>query len=119
MAAESNNLDEILTPFYQRATEAEERLAKLEASLSKNKEEQSKLISELRLELENAKAEQISEREKAIKEVKELTAENGKLKYRIIHLVRAVREADAAALEFVSSKLKETNLVDDAKLPAR
>ncbi|KAL7097847.1 hypothetical protein ACP275_10G169100 [Erythranthe tilingii] len=112
MAAESNNLEEILTPFHQRATEAEERLAKLEASLSKNEEsgneEQSKLISELRLELENAKAEQISEREKAIKEVKELTAENGKLKYRIIHLVRAVREADAAALEFISSKLKET-----------
>ncbi|KAL3632507.1 hypothetical protein CASFOL_025491 [Castilleja foliolosa] len=99
MASQSNNLEQILEPFYQRASEAEDRLARLEASLAKNKEsvndEQLKLVSELQLELENAKAEQVAEREKAKKEVQHLTTENEKLKYRIIHLVRALKEADS------------------------
>ncbi|GFP90946.1 hypothetical protein PHJA_001238600 [Phtheirospermum japonicum] len=96
MAAESNNLEEILKPFYQRASEAEDRLARLEASVAKNKEygndEQLKLVTELQSELENAKAEQVAEREKAMKEVQHLTTENAKLQYRIIHLVRALKE---------------------------
>ncbi|KAK6149124.1 hypothetical protein DH2020_016649 [Rehmannia glutinosa] len=99
MAVESNNLDEILRPFYQRASEAEDRLTKLEASLASNKdsgnEEQLKLVSELQSKLEFMKAEQVAEREKAMKEVQHLTAENAKLQYRIIHLVRALKEADS------------------------
>ncbi|KAI3471624.1 hypothetical protein Pfo_028274 [Paulownia fortunei] len=94
MAAESNNLAEILIPFYQRASEAEDRLARLEASLPETKE-QLKLVGELQSKLENAKAEQVAEREKAMKEVQHLTAENAKLQYRIIHLVRALKEADS------------------------
>ncbi|KAL8489484.1 hypothetical protein ACS0TY_024909 [Phlomoides rotata] len=99
MAAESNNLEEILIPFYQRASEAEDRLARLEASLARNKEsgseEQLKLVGELQSKLENAKAEHLAEKEKAAKEVQYLTAENAKLHYRIIHLLRALKEADS------------------------
>ncbi|KAH6818752.1 hypothetical protein C2S51_002355 [Perilla frutescens var. frutescens] len=99
MAAESNNLEEILRPFYQRASEAENRLARLEASLSRNKEsgndEQLKLAGEIQSQLENVKAEQLAEREKAVNEIRKLTAENAKLEYRIIHLLRALKEADS------------------------
>ncbi|KAK4412922.1 hypothetical protein Salat_2939400 [Sesamum alatum] len=99
MAAESNNLEEILRPFYQRASEAEDRLARLEATLAGKKEsgneELLKLVNELESKLETAKAEQVAEREKAMKEVQYLTAENAKLQYRIIHLVRALKEADS------------------------
>ncbi|KAG8372003.1 hypothetical protein BUALT_Bualt12G0021500 [Buddleja alternifolia] len=98
MAAESNNLEEMLKPFYQRASEAEDRLARLEAALARNKDsgngEQLKLVGELQSKLENGKAEQVAEREKAKKEIQQLTAENAKLQYRIIHLVRALKEAD-------------------------
>ncbi|KAL6523257.1 hypothetical protein OROGR_016860 [Orobanche gracilis] len=98
MAAESNNIEDILKPFYRRASEAEDRLARLEASLTRNKEtgndEQLKLVSELKSELEDVKAEQVAEREKATKEVEHLATENAKLQYRIIHLVRALKEAD-------------------------
>ncbi|KAL1549922.1 hypothetical protein AAHA92_17946 [Salvia divinorum] len=96
MAAESNNLDETLRPFYQRASEAEDRLARLEASLAKNKgsgnDEQLKLVGDLQSQLESAKALQLAEREKGTKELQRLTAENAKLEYRIIHLVRALKE---------------------------
>ncbi|CAA0812776.1 Unknown protein [Striga hermonthica] len=99
MASESNNLGELLRPFYRRASEAEDRLGKLEDLLSRNKEygneEQNKLVSELQSELENVKAEKVAEREKAMKEVQHLTTENAKLQYRIIHLVRALKEADS------------------------
>ncbi|XP_057784868.1 uncharacterized protein LOC131002383 [Salvia miltiorrhiza] len=98
MAAESNNLEEILKPFYQRASEAEDRLARLEASLARNKEsgndKQLKLVGELQSQLESAKAKQLAESEKAMKELQRLSAENAKLEYRIIHLVRALKEAD-------------------------
>ncbi|KAB2013072.1 hypothetical protein ERO13_D09G117400v2 [Gossypium hirsutum] len=86
--------EELLKPFYQRATEAEERLSRLEAVLAGNKDagnqELSQLISELQAKLEDANAETLSEREKA----KKLTMENEKLKYRIAHLVQAVKVAD-------------------------
>ncbi|KAL6530489.1 hypothetical protein OROMI_028378 [Orobanche minor] len=97
MAAESNNIEEILRPFYRRASEAEDRLTRLEASLTRNKEtgndEQLKLVSELKSELEDVKAKQVAERE-AMKEMEHLATENAKLQYRIIHLVRALKEAD-------------------------
>ncbi|KAA3449432.1 Serine/threonine-protein kinase TAO1-A [Gossypium australe] len=90
--------EELLKPFYQRATEAEERLSRLEAVLAGNKgngrdagnQELSQLISELQAKLEDANAETLSEREKA----KKLAMENEKLKYRIAHLVQAVKVAD-------------------------
>lgn len=74
-----------------------DRLARLEASLARNKEsgsdQQLKLLGELQSQLQNAKAEQLAEREKAMKEIRQLAAENAKLEYRIIHLVRALKEA--------------------------
>ncbi|KAM5558672.1 hypothetical protein ABKV19_020385 [Rosa sericea] len=73
-------LDQTLKPFYQRASEAEDRLTRLEAALASKKDsgnkDHSKLISELQ------------------EENKKLTAENAKLQYRIHHLVQAVRDAD-------------------------
>ncbi|KAL2535030.1 hypothetical protein Adt_08381 [Abeliophyllum distichum] len=96
--AESNNLETTLKPFYQRASEAEDRLARLEAALSEKKdsgnEELLKRVSELQSELENVKSEQVAERQKATIELQQLTVENEKLKYRITHLIRAVKEAD-------------------------
>ncbi|XP_062004059.1 uncharacterized protein LOC133721453 [Rosa rugosa] len=73
-------LDQTLKPFYQRASEAEDRLTRLEAALASKKDsgnkDDSKLISELQ------------------EENKKLAAENAKLQYRIHHLVQAVRDAD-------------------------
>ncbi|PRQ44831.1 hypothetical protein RchiOBHm_Chr3g0483561 [Rosa chinensis] len=73
-------LDQTLKPFYQRASEAEDRLTRLEAALASNKDsgnkDHSKLISELQ------------------EENKKLAAENAKLQYRINHLVQAVRDTD-------------------------
>ncbi|KAL3841278.1 hypothetical protein ACJIZ3_025869 [Penstemon smallii] len=99
MAAESNNIEQVLKPFYQRASEAENRLARLEATLAGEKdygnEEKLKLVGELQSKLDNAIAERVAEREKALKEVQYLTVENAKLQYRIIHLVRALEVADS------------------------
>ncbi|KAE8690014.1 6-phosphogluconate dehydrogenase family protein [Hibiscus syriacus] len=99
--------EELLKPFYKRAIEAEERLSRLEAVLAGikvmvdvfMKSGAFPLISELQAKLEVANAEALSEREKA----KQLTMENEKLKYRISHLVQAVKEADQK-LECVKSK---------------
>ncbi|KAL9398324.1 hypothetical protein Peur_007285 [Populus x canadensis] len=89
------NLEGVLKPFYQRASEAEDRLSRLEASVASNRdagsEEHLKTISELQAKLEGANAELALEREKA----KKLAVENGKLQYRVIHLVHAIREGDA------------------------
>ncbi|KAF7804060.1 uncharacterized protein G2W53_043171 [Senna tora] len=89
-----NDLQNTLKPFYQRAAEAEERLSRLEAALSSKKsagnEEHLKVIDDLQSKLEKANGELVSEKEKAQK----LAAENEKLQYRIIHLLRAIKEAD-------------------------
>ncbi|KAF3441993.1 hypothetical protein FNV43_RR15909 [Rhamnella rubrinervis] len=81
-----------LKPFFQRASEAEDRLSRLEAALASKKdtgnEENLKMISELQSKLEDANAQLISEREKSQK----LAEENAKLQYRIHHLVRALKE---------------------------
>ncbi|KAF2289374.1 hypothetical protein P3X46_009243 [Hevea brasiliensis] len=88
------DLAEILKPFYRRATEAEDRLSRLEVALASKKdaenEELLKTISELQSKLEGANAELASEQEKA----KNLAMENAKLQYRILHLVRAVHDGD-------------------------
>ncbi|KAJ9695904.1 hypothetical protein PVL29_011062 [Vitis rotundifolia] len=78
--------------------ELKDRLSKLEAALSSKKdsgnEELLKMISDLQSKLQHAEAEQISEREKAQKDIQKLTVENAKLHYRVTHLVRALKEAD-------------------------
>ncbi|KAI3896257.1 hypothetical protein MKX03_032755 [Papaver bracteatum] len=94
-----NGMQVILKPFYQRASEAEERLSKLEASLATTKKdsgdyESEKLVSQLRAELEEAKSEQMTAQEK----IKDLEKQNAKLEYRIIHLIRAVRVSDEEVL---------------------
>ncbi|CDP14163.1 unnamed protein product [Coffea canephora] len=93
-----SNLPEILKPFYQRAAEAETRLERLEAAIASDRnagnDELLNKVRELQSKLENVKAEQALEREKAQKELKQLNAENAKLQYRITHLVRAVKDAD-------------------------
>ncbi|KAG1371179.1 hypothetical protein COCNU_16G002730 [Cocos nucifera] len=97
----SKNLSEVLKPFYQRASEAEDRLAKLEALLAKKgdsdneNKEISSVVKDFQSKIETAQAELKSEREKASKEIQKLAAENLKLQYRITHLVRALKEADS------------------------
>ncbi|KAM6568262.1 hypothetical protein CsatB_016247 [Cannabis sativa] len=92
-------LGDSLKPFFHRASEAEERLSRLEAALATKKdagnEELLKVISELQSKLESTNAELVSESEKARK----LAVENAKLQYRIQHLVWAVEKADHHELE--------------------
>eukprot|EP00249_Psilotum_nudum_P000958 c13192_g1_i1 orf=353-700(-) len=97
----ASDLPDFLRPFYDRATEAEERLAKLEAFLNTSKddmqiqpEELLDLLVELRQKIQNAKVEQEAEKEKAQKSLEKLIVENAKLQYRITHLVRALKESD-------------------------
>lgn len=99
--ASDGDIQAIIRPFHHRANEAEERLAKLEAALARNKgssvmgqEELLTCLTELRTKMEKARLEQISEKEKALKEQGKLATENAKLQYRISHLVRALKEAD-------------------------
>ncbi|KAG5552494.1 hypothetical protein RHGRI_010545 [Rhododendron griersonianum] len=77
----------------------EDRLARLEAALVPKKdagnEELLKMVSKLQSELEAVKAEHVSEKQKALEEVKKLHAENAKLQYRITHLVRSLKEVDS------------------------
>ncbi|XP_027367090.1 uncharacterized protein LOC113873243 [Abrus precatorius] len=89
-----NDVELTLKPFYQRASEVEERLSRLEAAFNSDKdagnEEHLKVINDLQSKLNVANAELISEKEKA----QMLAAENEKLQYRIIHLLRALKDAD-------------------------
>lgn len=99
--ASDGDIQAILRPFHHRANEAEERLAKLEAALARDKgssgvrqEELLTCLTELRAKMEKARLEQISERETIRKEQEKLATENAKLQYRISHLVRSLKEAD-------------------------
>ncbi|EPS60352.1 hypothetical protein M569_14452 [Genlisea aurea] len=95
MAAESKSIRELLKPFHQRAEEAEQRLAKLEISISgkekvdENEKRQS-VVDEVQTEIEILRAEKLE----AKKEIEELRIENSKLKYQIIHLIGGLHEAD-------------------------
>ncbi|GKV27635.1 hypothetical protein SLE2022_062160 [Rubroshorea leprosula] len=111
--AKGSDFQETLKPFYQRAAEAEERLSRLEAALESKKgagnadaekEELLKTICELQGKLEDANTEILSFREKE----KKLVAEIEKLKYREVHLVRAVREADQKLDSMKGCDLKAT-----------
>ncbi|KAJ6408290.1 hypothetical protein OIU84_011579 [Salix udensis] len=88
---------------------SKDRLSGLEAAVASNRdagsEEHLKTISELQAKLEAANAELASEQEKA----KKLAVENGKLQYRIIHLVHAIREGDAKS-ESLKGKNKAKGL---------
>ncbi|KAJ3683808.1 hypothetical protein LUZ60_014035 [Juncus effusus] len=99
-SSENRDLDASLKPFYQRASEAEDRLAKLEALLVKKDESEndtkiSSVIEEFQSKLNIANSELASERETACKEIEMLKAENQKLQYRISHLIKALNEADS------------------------
>ncbi|XP_057547759.1 uncharacterized protein LOC130826197 isoform X4 [Amaranthus tricolor] len=91
----NEGLKDLLKPFYSRASEAEDRLSKLEAVVSNSEvgignEEFAKKVKELELKLEGLTAELTSEREKVAK----LIVENDKKEYRILHLVRSLKETD-------------------------
>ncbi|KAF8039299.1 hypothetical protein BT93_B1741 [Corymbia citriodora subsp. variegata] len=96
MAASENrtDLNKLLEQFRQRASEAQDRLSRLEAAIGKEKdsheEEYCKKVSKLESELECVKSELAAEHKKA----EELAVENAKLKYRVTHLIQAVKEAD-------------------------
>ncbi|XP_004498045.1 uncharacterized protein [Cicer arietinum] len=89
-----NDLELTLKPFFRRASEAEDRLSKLEAAINSKKdagnEEQLKMVNDLQSKLEVANAELSSEKQKA----QMLAAENEKLQNRIVHLLRSLKEAD-------------------------
>ncbi|WCJ33425.1 hypothetical protein M5689_014787 [Euphorbia peplus] len=91
-AGGGSELGEVLKPFYERASEAEDRLSRLEAALANDEGTKNgellKRIIELQSKLESAQAKLELEQEKA----KKLSTENSKLQYRVLHLVRAVRE---------------------------
>ncbi|KAL1821032.1 hypothetical protein DCAR_0417406 [Daucus carota subsp. sativus] len=95
----SNDLKEVLKPLYKRASEAEDRLARLEAAIASKQDsgyqDLLKKFNELQLKLEDARTSQDSEKEKALKEVQQLASENARLQYRILHLLRALEEAES------------------------
>ncbi|XP_024401981.1 uncharacterized protein [Physcomitrium patens] len=89
----NKDIGSLLQPFEERAQMAEERLAKLEAAAQQNqgssgREDLLQSLTELRKKLVGAKAEQEAEKQKLIDE-------NKKLQYQVLHLKRAVGEADA------------------------
>ncbi|XP_013591521.1 PREDICTED: uncharacterized protein LOC106300023 isoform X2 [Brassica oleracea var. oleracea] len=91
MAAE-DQLPETLKPFFHRATEAQERLARLEAALASTKTDAELVekITQMQSKLEEADKTVKQEKDK----VEKLTSENEKQRYRILHLVRALEDAD-------------------------
>ncbi|KAK9154779.1 hypothetical protein Sjap_002259 [Stephania japonica] len=87
----ANDLMEMLKPFYIRASEAEVSLAG--SKKDDEKAELLKTVSELQSKLEEAKSEQMLERQKASMEIQNLVSQNGKLQYQVAHLVRALKDA--------------------------
>ncbi|CAM0907231.1 unnamed protein product [Alopecurus aequalis] len=85
--------EEALKPFEARASDAEARLAKLEAlllskdGLGSGSETSSSAMKDLQSKFDALSAECLAEKEKNRK----LTTENEKLQYRITHLIRAVK----------------------------
>ncbi|KAL9409097.1 hypothetical protein AB3S75_047476 [Citrus x aurantiifolia] len=98
-----NNFEEALKPFYQRASEAEERLLKLEADLASKKdagnEDHLKTISNFQSKAENDNA-----------EAEKLATEFEKLKY--------VEQADAGEGEHLKTIRDLQSELEDAKAEA-
>ncbi|XP_052162319.1 uncharacterized protein LOC127779552 [Oryza glaberrima] len=96
-AASAAGLEEALRPFHDRASDAETRLAKLEAlllnkdGLTSGSETNSSAVKDLQSKLDAVNTECLAEKEKN----KKLIIENEKLQYRITHLIRALKEADS------------------------
>ncbi|KDO48218.1 hypothetical protein CISIN_1g030215mg [Citrus sinensis] len=95
------NFEEALKPFYQRASEAEERLLKLEAALASKKdagnEEHLKTISNFQSKAENDNAELATEFEK-LKYVEQADAGEGEHLKTIRDLQSELEDAKAEAL---------------------
>ncbi|KAL5198827.1 hypothetical protein ABZP36_002339 [Zizania latifolia] len=93
----AEGLEEALRPFHDRASDAETRLAKLEAlllnkgGLNNGSGTNSSAMKDLQSKLNAVNTECLAEKEKN----KKLIIENEKLQYRITHLVRALKEADS------------------------
>ncbi|KAG0484040.1 hypothetical protein HPP92_012124 [Vanilla planifolia] len=90
MAAETRSsmeIDEALKPLLRGASEAEERLARLEALFSNQKGHSNTDSKEM--------SSVIKDFQSASNEIQKLVEENLKLRYRISHLLRAVKEAYA------------------------
>ncbi|KAJ4971573.1 hypothetical protein NE237_004672 [Protea cynaroides] len=111
-SGDSPDLQNFLKPFDERASEAEERLSKLEALLACKKdagnEDLPKIVSDRQGKLEDAKASKeaaenaklaaenatlAAENVKLAAENVKIAAENAKLQYQKTHLVQALREA--------------------------
>ncbi|XP_015583642.2 uncharacterized protein LOC8284760 isoform X3 [Ricinus communis] len=111
MANASLNTRDILKPFFQRASEAEN----LETLSDAQNEGLLKTIGELQTKLECVHAELASEQEKARK----LAVENAKLQYRILHLVQAVRHSDSKLENMTSgseAKAQTIKKLEDLRL---
>ncbi|XP_050226871.1 uncharacterized protein LOC126676658 [Mercurialis annua] len=121
---ETNN-EGLLKPFFQRASEAEDRLSRIEAALATKKgnfigtaddqdEQLMKTSSELYAEANKLAA----ENGKLAAENRKLAAENGKLQYQISHLVRAVRDSNSKleALRDSEQKAQTTAKLEDLRL---
>ncbi|KAI5084670.1 hypothetical protein GOP47_0000839 [Adiantum capillus-veneris] len=90
---------------------SQERLARLEAALKAtagrvHADQNGELLSsllELRERLEKVREEHAAERDQWEKYQERLVIENAKLQYRVIHLIRSVREADKKLEEATKS----------------
>eukprot|EP00270_Netrium_digitus_P000931 TRINITY_DN11052_c0_g1_i1.p1 TRINITY_DN11052_c0_g1~~TRINITY_DN11052_c0_g1_i1.p1 ORF type:complete len:114 (+),score=54.36 TRINITY_DN11052_c0_g1_i1:12-353(+) len=98
-----------LKPFEERAAKAEERLARLEAALQSLdlpdggarvpflSDSHIEKLGQLRQMLVKAQEEQeeiVKQRDEAVKGQEEALAENARLKYRVQHLIRALKELE-------------------------
>eukprot|EP00262_Sarcandra_glabra_P011271 TRINITY_DN27085_c0_g1_i1.p1 TRINITY_DN27085_c0_g1~~TRINITY_DN27085_c0_g1_i1.p1 ORF type:complete len:101 (+),score=23.34 TRINITY_DN27085_c0_g1_i1:52-354(+) len=94
----SIDVQELLKPFYQRASEAEERLSRLEAALVNKKDVENEQLSPIVVVLQSKLETAVSEREQALKDIQKLETENAKLHYRIIHLLRALESKNLGSV---------------------
>ncbi|KAE9590146.1 hypothetical protein Lal_00027908 [Lupinus albus] len=108
------DIENTLKPFYHRALEVEERLSRLEAALISKKdtgnEEHLKVVNDLQSKLKEATTDLISEKKKAQK----LAVENEKLKYRIIHLLQSLKDADLKLERVTAREQLETLKLQDS-----
>ncbi|EMS67239.1 hypothetical protein TRIUR3_27355 [Triticum urartu] len=85
---------EALKSFEERASDAEARLAKLEALLLNKdgaSEASSSAMRDLESKLDAATKECLAEKEQN----RRLTVENEKLQYRVSHLIQTIKEAES------------------------
>ncbi|XP_045807858.1 uncharacterized protein LOC123902233 [Trifolium pratense] len=109
-----NDWELTLKPFYQRASQAEDRISRLEAAIHSRKdtenEEQLQKVNDLQSKLEVANSELKSEKEKA----QMLATENEKLQYRIIHLLRSLKNAELKLEQVTAREQLESLKLQDS-----